>query len=54
MRRRDGSERSLRQRDEDSKRVHRQTKDPRKAVAEWCRGNKWAEENAKAVGNWPK
>ena len=19
-----------------------------------CRGNKWAEENCKAVGNWPK
>lgn len=51
--RKDGSERGLRQRLEDSRRVHRETHDPRRAIAEWCRGNRWAEENARAVGNWP-
>ena len=61
MTEKDGRERNLRQRDEDSKRVHREAsrdrsrrRDPaREAIAEWCRGNKWAEENARAVGNWP-
>lgn len=30
------------------------TGDHRKAIRSYCQGNKWLEENAKAVGNWPK
>ena len=30
----------------------RSTRDPRAAVRSYCSGNKWATENAKAVGNW--
>ena len=51
---RDPAARSLRERDQDSKRVYRETHDPRKAILEWCRGNKWAMENARAVGNLPR
>jgi hypothetical protein len=28
------------------------TRNPRAAVRAYCAGNRWAEENAKAVGNW--
>lgn len=28
------------------------TRDPRAAVRSYCAGNRWATENAKAVGNW--
>jgi len=47
-------DRGLYERDRDYKRTLRRTKDPRAATREFCRGNKWATENAKAVGNWPK
>ena len=44
--------RGLAKRTEDSKRVYRETRDHRAAIREYCRGNRWLEENAKAVGNW--
>lgn len=44
--------RGLAQRSADSKEVFRTTKDPRAAIRAYCRGNRWLEENAKAVGNW--
>ena len=34
--------------------VLRQTRDPRQAIAAYCQGNKWAMENARAVGNLPR
>lgn len=40
------------QRDADAKEVYRKTKDPRAATRSYCAGNRWLEENAKAVGNW--
>jgi hypothetical protein len=49
---RSGADRGTAQRLKDSKRVYRETRDPRAAIREYCRGNKWLEENAKAVGNW--
>ncbi len=39
-------------RNADYKKVLRQTGDHRQAVRAYCAGNKWATENAKAVGNW--
>lgn len=42
------------QRMEDYRRVYRQTKNHRLAIRAYCLGNKWLEENAKAVGNWPR
>ena len=42
----------LQKRDEFAKKVYSQTRDPRAAVRAYCQGNKWAEENARAVGNW--
>jgi hypothetical protein len=36
---------------EEYKRVYKETRDPKKAIAAYCRGNKWLEENARAVGN---
>ena len=44
--------RGLAKRTADSKAVFRTTRDPRAAIREYCRGNRWLEENAKAVGNW--
>ena len=32
--------------------VYRQTRDHNAAVRTYCQGNVWAEENARAVGNW--
>jgi hypothetical protein len=52
MDRRRDEDRGLAQRHADSSRVYRETRDPRAAVREYCRGNRWLEENAKAVGNW--
>lgn len=48
------TDRGLAQRDADAKAVYRRTKDPRRAVAAYCSGNRWLEENARAVGNWPR
>jgi hypothetical protein len=48
----DGSERGIAKRNEDANRVYAETGDHRAAIREYCRGNKWLEENAKAVGNW--
>jgi len=39
-------------RNADYKEVYRRTGDHRAAVRAYCAGNKWLEENAKAVGNW--
>ena len=39
-------------RNADYKSVYRATGDHRTAVRAYCAGNKWLEENAKAVGNW--
>lgn len=39
-------------RDKAAKEVYRVTRNPRAAVRRYCAGNKWATENAKAVGNW--
>jgi len=33
------------------KRVYKETGDHHEAIRAYCRGNKWATENAKAVGN---
>lgn len=35
-----------------SKQVYAATGDRRAATRAYCAGNKWLEENAKAVGNW--
>lgn len=35
----------------DAKAAHRGN-DPRAGIRAYCRGNRWLEENAKAVGNW--
>jgi len=45
-------ERNLQQRDKDAKKVYRETRNQRAAVRAYASGNKWAEENARAVGNW--
>ena len=42
----------LAERTKEYKKVHKQTHNPRAAVRAYCSGNKWATENAKAVGNW--
>ena len=39
-------------RNADYKAVYRATGDHRAAIRAYCAGNKWLEENAKAVGNW--
>jgi hypothetical protein len=39
------------QRVADAKAAHRGN-DPRAGIRAYCAGNKWLEENAKAVGNW--
>jgi hypothetical protein len=44
--------RGIAKRLEDYKKVYSDTGDHRAAIREYCRGNKWLEENAKAVGNW--
>lgn len=44
--------RGIMERNEDYKRTLQRTRDPRAAVRAYCAGNKWATENAKAVGNW--
>jgi hypothetical protein len=36
----------------DSQKVYNETGDYKAAMREYCRGNKWLEENACAVGNW--
>ena len=43
---------SLKDRDDAYKRTYKATKDKRAATRAYCSGNKWATENAKAVGNW--
>ena len=48
---RDAASRGLAERAADAKRAHAAA-GPRAGVRAWCAGNKWAEENAKAVGNW--
>lgn len=48
----DGSERDTTKRLQDSKQVYVQTGEHRAAMREYCRGNRWLEENARAVGNW--
>ena len=50
--RRSSANRGTAQRSADSKAVFRATRDPRAAIRAYCRGNRWLEENAKAVGNW--
>ena len=42
---------SLQSRSENYKKVLKETRNPREAVEAYVSGNKWAEENAKAVGN---
>jgi len=39
-------------RNERYKEVYRQTRDHRTAIRAYCAGNRWLEENARAVGNW--
>lgn len=36
----------------DYKATYKATGDHRAAIRSYCAGNKWATENAKAVGNW--
>ena len=43
---------SMADRDKAYKKVYKQTKDKRQATRAYCAGNKWASENARAVGNW--
>ena len=45
-------DRALSERLKDYKKVYKATGDPRAAIRAYCTGNKWLEENAKAVGNW--
>ena len=45
-------ETSLINRDKMYKDILKTTKNPRTATRAYCQGNKWATENAKAVGNW--
>ena len=47
-----GANRGISTRVADSQEVYRRTHDHRATIREYCRGNKWLEENAKAVGNW--
>jgi len=47
----DPSRRGLESRNRDSREAHR-IGGARAGIREWCRGNVWATENAKAVGNW--
>jgi len=42
---------SLRQRNEAYKKTLKITKDRRAATRAYCAGNRWLEENARAVGN---
>jgi len=42
----------LSQRMKNHDKIYKQTRDPRAAIRAYCAGNKWLEENAKAVGNW--
>jgi len=39
-------------RNDNYKKVYGQTRDHKAAIRAYCQGNKWLEENAKAVGNW--
>lgn len=48
----DNSGTSTCERDKRYKETYRATRDHRAAVRSYCAGNKWATENAKAVGNW--
>jgi len=43
--------RGLQKRTEDARAAHR-IGGPRAGIRAYCRGNRWLEENAKAVGNW--
>ena len=43
---------SLKDRDDAYKKTYRATGNRRAATRAYCSGNKWATENAKAVGNW--
>ena len=43
--------RGIAKRNADAREEYRRTKDPRKAILAYCRGNKWLMENARAVGN---
>jgi hypothetical protein len=48
-------ESSLRSRDEAyTRELNRTRGNARSAVRAWCQGHKFAEENARAVGNWPR
>ena len=44
--------RGIAERNRDYARTLRATGNPRAAVRAYCAGNRWLEENAKAVGNW--
>lgn len=48
----DDSARGIAQRTKGSKKVFEETGDRNEAIHEYCRGNRWLEENARAVGNW--
>ena len=43
---------SLKDRDEAYKKTYKATRSHRAAVRAYASGNRWAEENARAVGNW--
>jgi hypothetical protein len=45
-------ERGIARRLHDSQKVYIKTGDNRAAIREYCRRNRWLEENARAVGNW--
>jgi len=46
------ADRGLAARTRDCREVYAATGDHRAAIRAYCAGNKWLEENAKAVGNW--
>ena len=48
----EAADRGTAKRLEDAKKVYSETRDHRAAIRAYCRGNRWAEENARAVGNW--
>ena len=44
--------RGVAKRSQDYKETYKATRSHKAAVRAYCAGNKWATENAKAVGNW--
>lgn len=46
------ADRGVAQRLADAKETYKATGDPRASIRRYCAGNRWLEENARAVGDW--